>query len=277
MPNTVEDAESVFRSFGADPQTACHQAAEVIHSRDALVPKILRLVARYPGLGPALASPVVGVDGRFTQDRVISLGEVFEEAHSDEMLALFGRYTQCFLDCWEYGIHDYLYNLDANNGLNGDRVVLLDFGEVALFTPLVRSWVAERSWSAKFADSPEQQSVIPQSLHRDYTRIMNSRLTVEAFDLSWARMLTDLDRDLISPPALRDRREQIPALAERLLDRARYETGTTVSGFSAAALTRLQEHPWGLAVQLDHAIHTALASCTGSVIEPSDLAWMAPS
>jgi len=74
-------------------------------------------------------------------------------------------------------------------------------------------------------------------------------------------------------PALRDRREDIPALAEHFLriEAAHYRKG--IAGFSPDALDALTRHSWpGNVRELEHAIERAVLMARGDRIEAADLA-----
>ncbi len=63
----------------------------------------------------------------------------------------------------------------------------------------------------------------------------------------------------IAVPALRERREDVPFLANRFLDLANRELGKDVRGFSAAAMELLSEHNWsGNARELRNAVRRAV-------------------
>ena len=191
-PNSLELAYQAFLVMGESAEEAHQKADECLRARDSGVPMILRLAVRYPALGPALASPIAAGGAAYTQDRVQPMGEVLEQATNEEIPALIEGLAQCFLACWRYGIHDYLYNFDGNNGVCDGRVVLMDFGETASFTPLIRTWASEATCSAKFRQSTHQQDALPEEMHDVYTDIMDRRLSVEQFDVWWAADLTDL-------------------------------------------------------------------------------------
>jgi DNA-binding NtrC family response regulator len=73
-------------------------------------------------------------------------------------------------------------------------------------------------------------------------------------------------------PPLRDRREDIPLLAGRLLKKARIASGKYVVSFSDETLRLLEQHDWpGNVRQLEGAIEAAVISCDGKVIEPRHL------
>ena len=79
-------------------------------------------------------------------------------------------------------------------------------------------------------------------------------------------------------PALRDRREDIPALATHFLRRhvARYRKA--LAGFDAGAMQLLLAHPWpGNIRELDHAIERAVLLAQGEQVRAADLGLRATS
>ena len=72
-------------------------------------------------------------------------------------------------------------------------------------------------------------------------------------------------------PPLRDRREDIPALAEHFLDRAAGKLGRP-RRLSPAALERLLRYPWpGNVRELENAIERAAILARSEIVEPDDL------
>jgi DNA-binding NtrC family response regulator len=79
-------------------------------------------------------------------------------------------------------------------------------------------------------------------------------------------------------PPLRERRDDIPALATHFLSvhAARYRR--SISGFSAQAMAALTEHGWpGNVRELEHAVERAVLMAHGTEIARSDLALQPPS
>jgi len=73
-------------------------------------------------------------------------------------------------------------------------------------------------------------------------------------------------------PPLRDRREDIPALAMLSLQQHAQRYRKSLTGFDPAALQLLQEHSWpGNVRELDHAIERAALMAQGNVVKPADL------
>jgi DNA-binding NtrC family response regulator len=73
-------------------------------------------------------------------------------------------------------------------------------------------------------------------------------------------------------PPLRDRRDDIPALASHFLaiHMTRYRKGFT--GFEAGAMQALAAHPWpGNIRELDHAVERAVLMAEGGAIRAKDL------
>jgi two-component system nitrogen regulation response regulator NtrX len=76
----------------------------------------------------------------------------------------------------------------------------------------------------------------------------------------------------IALPPLRDRPEDIPALAARFLADLAARLGRDPVRLSAAAMARLVRHPWpGNVRELEHAIQQAAVLAPGPEIEPDDL------
>jgi DNA-binding NtrC family response regulator len=73
-------------------------------------------------------------------------------------------------------------------------------------------------------------------------------------------------------PPLRDRREDIPLLADHFLAGSARRYGRDVEGFSPPALDALLRHPWpGNVRELQHAVERSLLMARGSRIEAADL------
>lgn len=74
-------------------------------------------------------------------------------------------------------------------------------------------------------------------------------------------------------PALRDRREDIPLLAQHFLNRNRTRYRKQVNGFSPAALQQLMQYSWpGNVRELEHMVERAVLLCRGEEVEPGDFA-----
>jgi len=74
-------------------------------------------------------------------------------------------------------------------------------------------------------------------------------------------------------PALRDRREDIPLLAQHFLGRNRTRYRKQTIGFSPAALQQMIQYAWpGNVRELEHTVERAVLLCRGDEIDPADLA-----
>jgi DNA-binding NtrC family response regulator len=77
-------------------------------------------------------------------------------------------------------------------------------------------------------------------------------------------------------PALRDRREDIPLLAQHFLTRNRARYRKQVSGFSPAAMQQMMQYAWpGNVRELEHTVERAVLLCRSEEIEPANLAIVA--
>ncbi|MFN8094747.1 MAG: sigma-54 dependent transcriptional regulator [Vicinamibacteria bacterium] len=78
-------------------------------------------------------------------------------------------------------------------------------------------------------------------------------------------------------PPLRERREDVPLLAQEFLDRLSHELGREVTGISDEALRILMDHDWpGNVRELENAIERALVTCKSGVLAAEDLAFLRP-
>ena len=76
----------------------------------------------------------------------------------------------------------------------------------------------------------------------------------------------------IHVPSLRERRGDIPLLAQHLLGRIRRETGATVRGISDAAMARIQAYDWpGNVRELENALTRAAIVARGPLVGPDHL------
>src|SRR3954452_21094330 len=73
-------------------------------------------------------------------------------------------------------------------------------------------------------------------------------------------------------PPLRDRREDMPLLAQHFLRQHAQRYRKRLTGFESAAMQILLEHPWpGNVRELDHAIERAVLMAPGPLVKPTDL------
>jgi DNA-binding NtrC family response regulator len=77
----------------------------------------------------------------------------------------------------------------------------------------------------------------------------------------------------IRVPALRERREDIPPLAQHFVKQHAQRYRKALGGFDASALRALEEHTWpGNVRELDHAVERAVLMSRGDTIRAGDLA-----
>ncbi|HEY0303427.1 MAG TPA: sigma-54 dependent transcriptional regulator, partial [Longimicrobiales bacterium] len=78
-------------------------------------------------------------------------------------------------------------------------------------------------------------------------------------------------------PPLRERREDIPALASAFLQRQAKRYEKAITGFESEALTAMLDHPWpGNVRELEHVVERAVLMAHAEKIQPEDLGLRAP-
>jgi len=76
-------------------------------------------------------------------------------------------------------------------------------------------------------------------------------------------------------PALRERREDIPLLAEHFVQHISSALGRDVSGISAAALKVLIAYDWpGNVRELENVIERAIVTCRNGMLDEPDFSWL---
>lgn len=79
----------------------------------------------------------------------------------------------------------------------------------------------------------------------------------------------------IKLPPLRERREDVPLLAEHFVQRISSELGRDVNGISAEALKILIAHDWpGNVRELENVIERAIVTCRNGTLEAQEFSWL---
>ena len=77
-------------------------------------------------------------------------------------------------------------------------------------------------------------------------------------------------------PPLRERREDIPLLAQHFVERFSHELGKDIGEISEGALKALMDHNWpGNVRELENAIERAMVTCRSHSLGPEDLTFLA--
>jgi transcriptional regulator with PAS, ATPase and Fis domain len=76
-------------------------------------------------------------------------------------------------------------------------------------------------------------------------------------------------------PALRERREDIPLLAEHFVHRISSELGRDITGITGSALKLLIAHDWpGNVRELENVIERAIVTCHNGMLDEQDFSWL---
>ena len=150
---------------------------------------------------------------------------------------------------------------------DGGTVFLDEIGDMARETQAkVLRVLQERSLERVGGTQPIEVDVrVVAATHRDLEAEVKAGRFRE--DLYYRLKVVELDL-----PPLRERTEDIPALAQRFLEQVAERLGREKKGLSAQAMARLIRHPWpGNVRELRNAIEQAAVLAAGESIEESDL------
>jgi len=108
------------------------------------------------------------------------------------------------------------------------------------------------------------------------TRIISATNANLTDEVSGGRFRQDLLFRLntieIRLPSLRDRREDLPLLAQHFLRQHAQRYRKRLTGFETGAMQMLLEHSWpGNVRELDHAVERAVLMAPGPMVKPTDL------
>jgi DNA-binding NtrC family response regulator len=79
-------------------------------------------------------------------------------------------------------------------------------------------------------------------------------------------------------PPLRERREDVPLLAQHFLERLSHELGKEIGEISEGALKLLMDHNWpGNVRELENAVERAMVTCRGKVLTEDEFSFLAHS
>jgi hypothetical protein len=235
----------------------------------ACVPHVLRLAARYPALSEALANPTSAPGNCFTQDKVDPIRELMPSSTPSQIRGFLDGYADVCQLCWRHGIHDYIIFFLVNCAVDAEgTLLLLDFGETAFDTTVVANSIKKREWETKNSLLKE----LPEEYHAYYFKAVTDRLSGDNFERHWAADLDDLDKMVIRKPDLRERREDIPVLVDRILARANQEEGWKTTGVSSDTIDLFREYDWnGGGVQLQNVLYRAAELRQSGQVQLNDL------
>lgn len=132
-----------------------------------------------------LGNPLFLNESNYEQDKVITIGEVFENSSLSHQKHIINEYINLIYQTWKYGFSDCIFNFTINNGVVKDgKVIQLDFGEMITTKEGVKDMIQNKRWLKSFS-----YKTLPDDLKDYYAKVMSERLNLEELDRLWG---TDL-------------------------------------------------------------------------------------
>jgi DNA-binding NtrC family response regulator len=155
------------------------------------------------------------------------------------------------------------------------RFELADGGTLFL-DEIANMTLAQQAKLLRVLQTGELERVGSSKTRRVDVRVLSATNADVAAEVRAGRFREDLLFRLntveIRLPPLRERPEDIPALAMHFLQRHAERYRKSVEGFAPDALDALMRHPWpGNVRELDHAVERAVLLAEGSTIRPANL------
>ena len=188
---------------------------------------------------------------------IVNAGGVSEGVFESE---LFGHVRGAFTDAKADRVGRF--ELADHGTLFLDEIANVPLGQQAKLLRVIETGEFERLGSSR--------------TRRVDTRIISATNANVAEEVEAGRFRQDLLFRLntieIRLPPLRERREDLPPLAQHFLRQHARRYRKPLTGFEPAALQLLMDHPWpGNVRELDHAVERAVLMAGGPVVRASDL------
>jgi two-component system response regulator HydG len=153
---------------------------------------------------------------------------------------------------------------------NGGTIFLDEIGDISpkLQADLLRV-LQERSFY-RVGGSHEVQvdARVTAATHKDLQQLVTDGLFRE--DLYYRLNVIE-----IRIPPLRERREDIPLLADHFVERLSHELGKEMTGLSEGAMKTLMDHDWpGNVRELENAIERAMVTAKGRLLSEDDFGFL---
>ena len=150
---------------------------------------------------------------------------------------------------------------------SGGTIFLDEIGELSPFTQVKLLRVLQEREVERVGDSRKRKIDIRiiTATHKDlYARVLEGHFREDLY--------YRLKVFPIHLPPLRERREEIPILADHFIKRMNTKTGKQITGISSAAMRIFMDHLWpGNVRELENAIEHAFVLCDRKEIDTSDL------
>jgi DNA-binding NtrC family response regulator len=262
----LESENSILRGDGATPIVAESPAMKrVLDVVQRVAPSDANVLVRGEnGTGKGLLARAIHASSRRASKAIISvnIGGLSDSLFESE---LFGHVKGAFTD--------------ARQDRMG-RFELADGGTLFL-DEIANIGLTQQAKLLRVIESGEFERVGSSQTRRADVRLISATNAALEQEVQAAKFRQDLlfrlnTVQIVIPP-LRERREDIPPLASQFLARFAKRYRKDITGFHAAAMKAMLEHPWnGNVRELEHAVERAVLMSSAAQITRADLALEAP-
>jgi len=117
----------------------------------------------------------------YEQDYILPLGAYLERHSLSENKRIIEAYAENIIQTWRAGFADMIFNFTVNCGVVGNRVVLLDLGELTFSKNKIRAQIKKKDWLKQSSYT----SLTDQKLKAYFRKVMDKKITARALDRYW--------------------------------------------------------------------------------------------
>jgi hypothetical protein len=199
------------------------QLPELLQGIYAASPQLMNLLGNLK-IVPILARPIQPEHGYFmplhlTQDHVTPMAEYLHPFRFAEMppqritiqhVHRVRQVMRAIIDLhyrlWEYGIMETTFKLE-NIGViaKSNKVILVDAGEYTLKQHEAETIINEKKWRHALSTEKIDHLYLPTILHKEYSELCNTALTIEAVRKHWNKRSRTIERRASQRIKIRER------------------------------------------------------------------------
>lgn len=178
--STIFQMYRVYRRHGLSFSAALSKSMGFLSKSRTTTLEIKRRLGELPPT--LLGNPVFSGGIDYEQDKIEIIEDYFDAHSLEENKGIIDKYLETCFKLWLHGVHDPIFKLKANYGIDAaGSVILSDFNEVTFSQKEALETVRNKDWlRARFYEKWEEGE-----LKSYYTEKMERAMTVKSLEKLW--------------------------------------------------------------------------------------------